>query len=373
MSIGPKRGLAGASRSRAGWRTRRLSFLSYPDFESDPHPALRHAITIDLAMGKARHTDYAGNANPPILHRKEAFLPAGHPLWATFRALTEAEEAAGLYQETATIGFRLNWEKLLADKGLEIQGHSLRRATASAGCGPAFAEAMARQGVAGPGDCHLTLNPSPPVAEREAKMVVERHKTALTRYDLSKPVESLLEFGVLRQGTSFFDYGCGQGSDVRELQVLGYKASGWDPVLTPDGLKRAADVVNCGYVLNVIEDPAERVETLVDAFRHAGRLLVVSGLISETVDTSKARRFADGVLTRSNTFQKYFEQQELQQFIEDALDTTAVPVALGVFYVFRNPAEQQDFLSARSRRADWTQISARLGLGRPAEPVAGSL
>jgi hypothetical protein len=25
----------------------KLSFLSYPDFETDPHPALRHAITID--------------------------------------------------------------------------------------------------------------------------------------------------------------------------------------------------------------------------------------------------------------------------------------------------------------------------------------
>src|SRR5205085_10711623 len=65
-------------------------------------------------------------------------------------------------------------------------------------------------------------------------------------------------------------------------------------------------------------------------------------------------------------FQKYFEQQELQQYLEDALETTAVPVALGVFYVFRDPAEQQDFLSARSRRIiDWTQISARLGLGGP--------
>lgn len=48
-----------------------LICLAYPAFESDPHPALRHAITIDLAAGKARHTDYADNPNPPILHRKE--------------------------------------------------------------------------------------------------------------------------------------------------------------------------------------------------------------------------------------------------------------------------------------------------------------
>ena len=319
----------------------KLSFLAYPEFDSDPHPALKHAITIDLATGKVRHTDYAGNFNPPILHRKETFLPAGHPLRAQFEALTRAEEEAGLYEKTATIGFKLNWEKLLASKGLEIHGHSLRQRAAL----PAPSTI----------DSQLSTSARP-----------ERHKTALTRYELSKPVKSLLEYGVLRPGWSLFDYGCGQGSDVRGLQALGYQAEGWDPAFRRDVGKREADIVNFGYVLNVIEDPAERVEALVDAFRHASRLLVVSGLINETVDTSTARRFGDGVLTRSNTFQKFFEQQELQQYIEDALETTAVPVALGVFYVFRDPAEQQDFLSARSRRAiDWTQISARLGLGEP--------
>ena len=104
----------------------------------------------------------------------------------------------------------------------------------------------------------------------------------------------------------------------------------------------------------------------MDAYRHAGRLLVVSGLIHETVESKRAKQYRDGILTQRNTFQKFFEQQELQQYIEDALDNTAVPVALGVFYVFRDPMDQQDFLSARSRRAiDWTQISARLGLGGP--------
>ena len=74
----------------------KISFLSYPDFESDAHPALRHAITVDLVTGKARQLDYADNLNPPILHRKETFLPKDHPLWKTFRALTEAEEAGGM-------------------------------------------------------------------------------------------------------------------------------------------------------------------------------------------------------------------------------------------------------------------------------------
>jgi DNA phosphorothioation-associated putative methyltransferase len=163
----------------------KVSFLAYPDFESDPHPALRHAITIDLATGKARHTDYARNPNPPILHRKETFLPADHPLRARFEALTRAEEEAGLYKETATIGFKLNWEKLLELKGLVIIGHSLHPATAAQGAEPAQRNSD-------------SAAYAPPV-------VVERHRTALTRYELSKPVKSLLEYGVLRGGTSFFD------------------------------------------------------------------------------------------------------------------------------------------------------------------------
>jgi hypothetical protein len=315
----------------------KLSFLAYPGFDSEAHPALRHAIAIDLATGKARHADYADNSNPPILHRKESFVPADHPRRAEFEALTKAEEEAGLYEDTTTIGFKLNWERLLQSKGLVVKEHKL------AGRKPVL-----------------------PAENGATAVLVERHKTALTRYELSKPVKSLLEYGILRPGTTVFDYGCGQGSDIRGLQALGYPAEGWDPVFRPEVPKREADVVNLGYVVNVIEDPAERLEALVDAYRHARRVLTVSALITETVETGRCAEFGDGVLTRRNTFQKYFEQQELQQYIEDALETTAVPVGLGVFYVFRDPAEQQDFLSARSRRAiDWTQISARLGLGGP--------
>lgn len=331
----------------------KVSFLSYPEFMEAAHPSLRHAVAVDLVTGRARHTDYADNHNPPILHRKETFFSADHPRHHEFSNLTRAEEEAGLYECTATIGFKLNWERLLAEKGVEIVGHELRRGVQ----------------LSAPHDDPLTSRGregKPAQTLSETGVVVDRHKTALMRYELSRPVKTLLEYGMLKPETTFFDYGCGQGSDVRGLQALGHQAEGWDPVHRADIGKREADIVNMGYVLNVIEDPAERLEALVDAHQLSKKLFVVSGLITETVDMARARQFSDGVLTRANTFQKFFEQQELQQYIEDALETTAVPVALGVFYVFRNPTDQQDFLSARSRRAiDWTQISARLGLGGP--------
>lgn len=327
----------------------KVSFLSYPGFFDEAHPVLRKALTIDLVTGKARHSDYAGHLNPPILHRKETLLPPRHRRRGEFEALTHREEEAGLYERTETIGFKLNWERLVALKGLRYEGHRLFEVVDGAS-----------------GERHLGPTLSTMEVEREGILKVERHKTAMTRYDLSKPVKTLLEYGLLKAGSTFFDYGCGQGADVNGLHSLGYQADGWDPVHRPDAGKREADVVNLGYVVNVIEDPAERVEALVDAFRHARRLLVVAALIQQTVEVGTADRLHDGVLTKRNTFQKYFDQQELQQYIEDALDCTAVPVALGIFYVFRDSTEQQDFLSARSRRAiDWAQISSRLGLGGP--------
>ena len=57
---------------------------------------------------------------------------------------------------------------------------------------------------------------------------VQRHKTAISRYDLSKPIKTLLEFGVLKKEMTLLDYGCGLGSDVKGLTALGFEAIGWE-------------------------------------------------------------------------------------------------------------------------------------------------
>jgi DNA phosphorothioation-associated putative methyltransferase len=323
----------------------RLSFLSYPMFFDEPHPALERGIAIDLSTGKTYATDYRDSLNPPILHRKELFLEAGHPRASEFAALSRAEEAAGLYQQTATIGFRLNWKRLLDEHGVEFEGHTIR---------------LTGNGVA---------------VRRQGPTEIHRHKTAITRYEVSKPVKTVLEYSLLREGDSFFDYGCGRGADVRALRELGYASSGWDPVHAALTDRTEADVVNLGYVLNVIEDPSERIETLVRAWTLTRRLLVVSSLIGNGANDS-ATSFGDGVLTTRNTFQKYFGQKELQQYIEDALEQPAVPAAMGVFYVFRDSSAHQEFLQSRSRRSvDWGSLrilpqrpERRLAVPRPPRP-----
>lgn len=316
----------------------KVSFLCYPSFIKDPHPALRRALTIDLVSGKSRSVDYSKNPNPPILHRKETFLDEYHPKRALFAKLTADEDAAGLLKEKSTIGFGLNWSRILNSAGYEIRGHSLRKTE------PSQAKAD----------------------ERQTNSKVERHRTALTRYELSKPIKSMLEHGLIRQGDSFFDYGCGQGGDLAGLGELGYEVHGWDPVFKPDAERIECDVVNLGFVINVIEDPAERLETLLKAYGLAHRTLIISSLIADEGIYKRFPQYQDGVLTSRNTFQKYYEQSELQQYIEDALDASAVPLALGVFVVFRDVCDQQDFLSSRSRRRlDWQAISARIGFRRP--------
>lgn len=50
-----------------------------------------------------------------------------------------------------------------------------------------------------------------PVAENPE---ILRHRTAILRRKFSKPVQLLLDDGILDSTTTFFDYGCGQGEDV---------------------------------------------------------------------------------------------------------------------------------------------------------------
>ncbi len=186
-------------------------------------------------------------------------------------------------------------------------------------------------------------------------------KTAISRYNFSKPVQTILEYNLLEETESFFDYGCGLGDDLRGLSAMGYSCSGWDPVHKKDEKKLNADVVNVGFVLNVIENPGERIEVLHEAYNLTKKLMVVTTLLTNDLTAVNPTPFKDGFLTNRNTFQKYYEQSELQQFIEDTLNTSAIPAGPGVFYVFKDPVAGQSFLANRSRRKiDWESISLKL-------------
>ena len=50
---------------------------------------------------------------------------------------------------------------------------------------------------------------------------INRAKTTLSRNNFSRPVQHLLESGLLTKKRSFFDYGCGRGDDIAGLAELG--------------------------------------------------------------------------------------------------------------------------------------------------------
>lgn len=172
----------------------------------------------------------------------------------------------------------------------------------------------------------------------------------MRRGSLSRPMARALDDGLLAPGTTLFDYGCGRGDDLRRLAALGFEVAGWDPAYRPDAERHPADIVNFGYVANVIEDPVERAETLKGAWELARSALVVAARLDWEARGIAAKRFGDGLLTANGTFQKFFTQHELQTWIDTVLGTRSIAAAPGVFYVFRDEGRAQSFLASRVRR-----------------------
>lgn len=172
-----------------------------------------------------------------------------------------------------------------------------------------------------------------------------RGNTAMFRVELSRPVSLALSDGVLAPGLSLFDYGCGRGTDVARLQGEGFNASGWDPVHAPSTPPCTADVVNLGYVVNVIEDSAERASVLRSAWGLTREVLIVSARLDWDVSPTRTLPCGDGVLTAKGTFQKFFTQEELRDWIKAVLDADAVAAGPGIFYVFRSDARRESFLA----------------------------
>ena len=296
----------------------RISLLNYPNFFEDSYPCLTKSVNIDLAKLKHRVTNYSDSDNPPILHRKETMIPKDHEAFETFKMITEEGEAIGLYDNSRTIGFKSSWERLIAKHGYELVDGRLFRSSA--------------------------------VRVESEDRAIDRHKTALVRHELSAPMKSLAKHGFLNGDYTVFDYGCGRGDDLRELEAHGLDATGWDPNFRPDADKLVSDIVNIGYVINVIEDQDERIEAIHDAWELTDKVLVVSAMLASESYLAQFKPYKDGVITSRNTFQKYFNQAELKTYIEGILDTEAIAVSPGIYYVFKDKQLEQHFLQNRNKR-----------------------
>ncbi|MDP3165085.1 MAG: DNA phosphorothioation-associated putative methyltransferase [Hydrogenophaga sp.] len=320
--------------------TGRLSLLSYPDFIDSPFPVL--AATWVFPPGAATpawHRTYTDSLNPPILHRKELLVASSHPQRERWANITKAAESLGLFDDVATIGFRLNWDRLIQSRGYSLVGDEFLPIGNDVSTG----SDQSRQDSDGP---------------------IQRHLTALSRTSLSAPVQMLVRHGLLRPGMTFFDYGCGRGNDISALSSDGVAASGWDPHYLPEAIITPADAVNLGFVVNVIEDPAERIDAITKAFGLARTVMSIGVMLYGSDLPGKPYR--DGFLTSRNTFQKYFSQSELKDYIEQVLQRDVFMIGPGVAFVFANTEAEQRFSAGRYRRKD---VALRLLTTRSPRPA----
>jgi DNA phosphorothioation-associated putative methyltransferase len=291
-----------------------ISLLVYEDFDRSAFPALLTSAKVDAATGKVMKRDYAERNSPPILHRKETLLRPDDPRIPKFTALTKAAEEFGLFVDAKTIGTKRKWEERIRAAGLRMVENDL-------------------------------------VPDGEIAVKVERHRTAIIRRDLSQPMTLMLRLGMIKQDRSIFDYGCGQGDDISTLQANGFEAFGWDPHHMPAGPRRKADTVNLGFVLNVIENPHERLETLRDAWSFAGRAITVSVILQSKSQGSRFTPYKDGCLTRWGTFQRYFSQDELRDLVSGVTGEQPMSLARGIVSVFRDKELEQEVSYRRRSRA----------------------
>jgi len=304
----------------------RVSLLHYPDFYSDSYPSLRQSLNVDLKKISHRITRYDVSDNPPILHRKETMILPDNEYYEHFRLLTQEGENAGLYANSHLIGFKTSWNNLISHHGYSLV------------------------------DGRIV---SSKLSLKKEKSIIDRYKTALVRYELSAPIKSLVKHDYLSGSYSIFDYGCGRGDDIRELEAHGLDVSGWDPNFRPDSDKVSSDIINLGFVLNVIEDQDERLEALLGAWELTDKFLIVSVMLANEIYMSKFKPYKDGVITTRNTFQKYYYQSEIKSYIERNLHEEAIPVSPGIFYVFKDKLEEQLYLQGRYKRHfEWKQLTS---------------
>lgn len=180
----------------------------------------------------------------------------------------------------------------------------------------------------------------------ELSQSILRYRTAIRRGSHSRPVYLALAQGLIGPDLSFFDYGCGFGEDVQLLKQSGVEAEGWDPHYFPHAPRQPAECVNLGYVLNVIEDPIERENTLRSAFELARRVLVVSVRIDQSLNGGTD--FSDGLVTNSGSFQKIYTQSEFREYVQTVLGRKPYMAGLGIAYVFKDDAVESAHLAQLS-------------------------
>jgi DNA phosphorothioation-associated putative methyltransferase len=150
---------------------------------------------------------------------------------------------------------------------------------------------------------------------------ISREITAIPRTNPSAPTSWAKKKDHI--GHSVFDWGCGQGADVRWLTEEGHDVSFYDPFWSPENDPVTADfsgidTIMCHYVLNVIETKKER-KALLKQIDSKGVGTVIISVRSDVESNAKKKgweAYRDGYLVPKNgkfTFQKSYTKEEVKE------------------------------------------------------------
>ena len=98
----------------------------------------------------------------------------------------------------------------------------------------------------------------------------------------------------------------------------------------------------------MIEHRSERIDTLRSAWSLTQRVLVVAARVDFQEENEQFEDCSDGVLTGRGTFQKFYTQPELRDWIDDTLDVLSV--ARTRYFLRREEEDRQRFSSSLFRR-----------------------
>ena len=74
---------------------------------------------------RVTYRNYEDSFNPPVLHRKELLLSSDDSRRPVYERLTAELETQGFFEDPVRIGFKLQWDKLLTERGFRVIGHQL--------------------------------------------------------------------------------------------------------------------------------------------------------------------------------------------------------------------------------------------------------
>jgi hypothetical protein len=144
-------------------------------------------------------------------------------------------------------------------------------------------------------------------------------RSAPHRKTLSTPIRTLLNLGLIRREWSHFDYGCGYGTAVWFLRIMGYNSIGWDPYLYAHAPKQASDIVTCLYVLDGIADRQQRDDALRECWDLTKRHLIIAG--RKVSFRGSWLPYGDGWISKKrNVFQTVYTMKSMRDYVESLLE-----------------------------------------------------